>query len=176
MEFRLIKRTQKQIDEIIDKRRFYAKRVKGLPDCEVCPLVVVLGNGEQVEVWDLTEEQILNLIKAAAEEMTPNGPSDEYGLENAFDVLKCWRDKHQTVSADFVATFFKLKNGYRGAQKEVVRDMCIPVVNDTVADAKETAKFVKGMKDDFSEVTEADILAILMEKERQLQANKNITA
>lgn len=180
MKFRLIKRTQKEIDQIIEERRFYAKRVKGLPDCEVCPLVVVLGNGEQIDVWSLTEQQILDLVKVAAKEMTPDGPSDKVGLSNAFKVVACWREKHQIISADFVADYFKLKNRFRGAQKEVVKDMLIPVVNETVDSAREIAKFIKGREDDFSAVTDTDILAVIMERERQVEArksaNKNTTA
>ena len=174
MKFKLIERTQKEIDEIREEDQFWAKRVKGTADRDICPLVVEMGNGKRVDVWDLTEQDIINLVKANVQEMTANGPTDKIGNENSFKVLKCWKEKNKTVSVDFVSMFYKLRDSQKGAKREVVRDMMNPLVYGVVAKATEIAIFTKGLNNDFSPVTDSQIVQVLKEQERQNEARKNL--
>ncbi|MBQ8614984.1 MAG: hypothetical protein IJ415_00215 [Clostridia bacterium] len=174
MKFKLIEKTQKEIDAIIEERQFYAKRVSGTPDTEVCPLTVVMGNGQKVDTWALTEQNIIDLINANVKEMTDIGPKDKSGTANSFKILKSWQEKNQTVSADFVSMFYQLRDLHKGAKREVVRDMMTPLVCQTVEQAEKNAKFLKGTRDDFSPVTEKQIIQAIKEQERQLESSKNL--
>lgn len=174
MKFKLEKKSQKEIDAIKNQLHFYAQRVKGVADTSnICPLRVVLANGQKVDTWNLTEQDIINLVKANAKEMTPNnGSLDKVGTANTFKVLKSWQEKHPTVSGDFVSIFYQLRDSFNGAQREVVRDMLTPLINETVEKAKINAKFLKGTKNNFKPVTEKEIVAVIKEQERQVEASK----
>ena len=171
MKFKLIEKTQKEIDNIINYRKDFSKSCK-IPNREVCPLTLILANNKQIEAWELTEQQIINLVNANVKEMTENGPSDKVGTDNSFKVLNCWKEKYTTVSADFVEMFYKMKNTYTKGQKEMVRDMLTPLIVGTIEPAEKIAKFEKGRKNDFSKVSEAEIVKIIREQERQLEAEK----
>ncbi len=168
MKFKLIEKTQQEIDNIINERKTYCI----IPNREVCPLTLILANNKKVDAWDLTEQDIINLVNANVKEMTANGPSDKVGTNNSFKVLNCWKEKHATVSADFVAMFYKMKNTYTKGQKEMVRDMLTPLIVETIEPAEEIAKFEKGRKNDFSKVSETEIVKIIKEQERQIEAEK----
>ena len=174
MKFKLIEKSPKEIEQIINERRHYAKSVKGVADTEVCPLTVVMGNGQTVDTWALTEQHIIDLVQANVKEMTSNGPTDKVGTSNSFKVLKSWQEKHKTVSSDFVSMFYQLRDAQKGAKKEIVRDMMTPLVCETVEKAEQNAKFLKGTRDDFSPVTEKQIIQAIQEQERQLEVQKNM--
>lgn len=171
MKFKLIEKTQKEIEEIINRGKGYCKSCI-IPNREVCPLTLILANNKQIEAWDLTEQDIINLVNANVKEMTENGPSDKVGTDNSFKVLNCWKEKHTKVSGDFVEMFYKMKNTYTKGKKEMVRDMLTPLIVETIEPAEKIAKFEKGRINDFSKVCEADIVKIIREQERQLKAEK----
>ena len=166
MKFKLIEKTEEEIENIRQERRIYSRRVKGVANSNVCPLTVILASGREVEVWDLTEQDIVNLVMTNAKEEKEN-KRDDVGRANSFKILKCWREKHPTVSADFVETFYKMRDMFEDSARECVRDMLIPVVSKTETEAKVLAKYLKGMKNDFSKVTESEIVKTIKEQERQ---------
>ena len=171
MNFVLNIKTEQQIEAEKAEDRYYAKMVKGeLKD--ICPLSVTLKSGKTIDVWDLTEQDIINLVKANVNEITHMGPKDQSGYNDSFDVIKCWKLKHKKVSADFVSLFFQLRDANVRNKRECVRDMLTPVVNETIEEGSHDAKFMKGLKDDFSPVTEEQIVEAIKEQERQ-QAKRN---
>ena len=157
MDFKLIERPE---NELIYLRRNNLK---------ACPLVIEFMDGERVDVWDLSEEEILGLVGLNVANTCSKFTFNEEELKNAFKILKCWKEKHNIVSRAFVQEYYHLKDRYKHnpKQQEYVRDMLNPIVFETVDLASKIAKFNKGKNNDFSAVTQSDILDIIEEQERQ---------
>ena len=164
MDFKLIERPE---NELIHLRRNNLK---------ACPLVIEFMDGERVDVWDLNEEEVLDLVELNVVNAGSKLTFSEEDLNKAFKVLKCWKEKHKTVSSNFVKEYYKLKEKYKHnpKQHEYVRDMLNPIVFETVDLASKIAKFNKGKNNDFTAVTQTDVLDIMIEQERQLKAQAGI--
>ena len=63
MTFVVKYRTEEEIKEIRSERQFWADRVKGMPDYNVCPIEIIMSDGTKVEVWDIKEEEIVSIKK-----------------------------------------------------------------------------------------------------------------
>lgn len=174
MRFGLTQRTKTEIKKIQDEYRFYSRMVKGKGFVDVCPYVVTLANGIKKDVWDLTESEILSLTKANVNEMTPNGPADKLRTTQSFEIVNCWKDKHKDVSADFIGEYFKLTESNGGAKKEIVRDLLNSIVGEKIEEATKYAKFEKGKDDNFTPVSSQEVMDVLREQERQMQASKQV--
>lgn len=174
MNFILREKTKNEIEQERKENVYWAKRVKGLPDKDICPLEVTMKNGQTFPVWNLTETHIISLVQANVKEMTPKGSADKAHTADSFKIIKCWSEKYKKVSAEFVSNFFTLKNMNKGAQREIVRDMLTPVINETLEEGARNAKFLKGIKDDFTPVTETEVIKAIKEQERQEEKRKEI--
>ena len=142
MKFTLREKTKAEVDAVLDERKWGAKIVKGIPDLKVCPLVVTLASGREVDVWALTENEILSLIKANMSEMTDKGFKDQQRAGWTSKILSCWREEN-SVSANFVKECFEMEKQFP-KYVGTVKDFTTPFVHDKI---DETIKGCLAMSD-----------------------------
>ncbi len=160
MQFTLRKKTQKEFEEELSLRHFGAAIAKGVVDKNICPLIVTMANGREVEVWSLTEQEIVKLIDATMNEMTDKGFKDPKRAAWSTQILQCWRDAHKSVSTDFIDVCFQIEKKYP-KYKSVVKDMTAPFIHDQVEKAQIIADYLNGMQGDKKKITNDNIIKIL---------------
>ena len=95
MNFTLREKTQKEI-----------KEKKKTTKVDVCPLEVTMASGRKVDAWDLKETEIISLVKSNLNEGFVDGKRFAWSEQ----IIRCWSEKHQKVSAHFIEESFTLLN------------------------------------------------------------------
>ncbi len=173
MKFILRKRSQQEIQKIQDEHRVYSRMVKGNNFIDVCPYELVLANGKSVEVWSLTEQDILNVIEANLME----GIKDHQRAVWTHQIISTWKEKHGKISVDMIEGFFKLEEKYKD-QKSHLADFQGDMGAEDIAFAKRVANYLNGMTGDKKDITYQNIVKILRneQKLKEKQLNNNQTA
>ena len=171
MKFTLKERSQKEIDAIRSERNTLARLGGGFGDMKVCPFELVLAGGKTVEVWDLTEQDILNLVEANVKE----GLKDQQRAVWTHQIIDSWKKEHGKISVDMIEGFFKLKEKYE-KQKSHVSDFQGDMGSEDIAFAKRVANYLNGMTGANKEITNENLIKILKNeqqlKEKQLRKDQ----
>lgn len=173
MRFTLKERTQQEIDKIKNEHRFYSRMVKGDGFIEVCPLQVITASGKALNVWDLMEQDILNLIEANLME----GMKDHQRAIWTHQIINCWKEKHGKISVDMIEGFFKLEEKYK-SQVSRLKDFQGGMGMEDIIFARRAANYLNGMTGDKKEITNENIIKILRNEQQlnEKKLNKNRTA
>ena len=163
MEWTLREKSQKEINDKVEESRIYSRMVKGIgiSSSEVCPLEVTKSNGEVKDVWDLSEQEVFGLIRKISSEID-SGNRDKQREDWAFQITKCWGDKHPQVSPRMTVELMKLTGTVKTpVGKEIIRDFMGPLANKTLNEATIIANYLNGMSGNQQNATKEQIMQVL---------------
>ena len=104
MNFTLNRKTEGQIDQ----KRKLKRKTK-----DICPLSITFKTGKTIDVWDLDEKVILKLVEQNLKEMADCKKANCDKRNELLEIINCWHQKHDVVSADFVEGFYCLRAKYK---------------------------------------------------------------
>ena len=162
MNWTLRQRTQKEMDEEIALKKAYKNF-----NAKACPLEVVFSDGSKSEVWDLTEQKIVGLIKAIVNEMENHMQKDRQRIAWAGEIIKCWGEAHPEVSNRMTAELLKVETSCKNpVTVDLVRSLYAPIAYKNLSQATTIANYLNGAKDGNISVDKAQLIEIL-ENDRQ---------
>ena len=162
MNWALRKRTDKEMEEEIALKKAYKNF-----NAKACPLEVVFSDGSKSEVWDLTEQKIVGLIRAIANEMENHMQMDKQRIAWAGEIVKCWGEAHPQTSNKMTAELLKIEVGCKNpVTSDIVRDLYGLIAYKNLSQAKTIANYLNGAKDGNISVDKAQLIEIL-ENDRQ---------
>lgn len=170
MRFTLKEKTPQEIEKEKAEDKFWADRVKGMPD-DICPLQLITSSGKVIEVWDMAEKDILTLIEANLMEEL----KDHERLVWTHKIINCWKEKHGKISVDMIEGFFALKDKYPKLASHIA-DFQGGMGMEDIAFATRTAHYLNGMTGGKKEITNENIIKILRNEQQLLEKEKEKSA
>ena len=141
-----------------------------------CPLQILGTDGVKTDVWDLKDKNIYEFIDSIAKK---SKGSNEISSEIKGDVInfqrisKCWMQNNQP-SNKLILNLFRNINGMdQSSRKELMRDICAPIMNDKIYKIKDAYQLIHGVVPTNDQIIDTlqNMVARDMEKEQGREMN-----
>ena len=154
-------KTEEELNEEQSLYDFGARVAKGIPR-KACPTYLIRTNGERVDTWDLTEDEILGIIEAdVADFKDPKGTYKANGINElaSFKLFRTLKDRW-TPSYEAILRIYEMEKKYGHIMMDILGSID---KRDTGTTVSAIVYFQKETAGDYTPATREEIMAVVQQ-------------